>query len=112
MSKEWKKFQSEYKKQQPSIKKLPLSGATKLHAGLKKTLIKSWDQEDKIREALSKAQEDGIKSEKLADFMKNKEVQPPNNDVVKLPDALSKHAVKMKKVKDAIGKLTTPEINL
>ena len=161
MSKEWKKFQSVYKKQQPSIKKLPLSGATKLHAGLKKTLVKAWDQEDKFREALSKAQEDGIKSEKLPDFMKNKEfkdahnawskavdvhhcevnkmktyceqaadahkkttglnaeiekyqkqnkeVPPPNKEIAKLPDALSKQAAEMKKVEDAIGKLTAPE---
>ena len=72
MSKEWDKFQAEFKKLQPGIKKLPVSGATKIHAQLKKTLTKAWDQEDKFRDALGKAQKDGVKSEKLADFMKDK----------------------------------------
>lgn len=73
MAKEWGKFQAEYKKLLPKIKKHPLGEATKMHSRIKKSLATAWEGEDYFRESMAKARENGVTSEKLADFMKDKD---------------------------------------
>lgn len=73
MAKEWDKFQAEYKKLQPKIKKYTSTEASKMHSRIKKSLVNAWEGEDYFRESMAKARENGVKSEKLADFMKDKD---------------------------------------
>lgn len=73
MAKEWDKFQAEYKKFQPGIKTYTPAEASKLKKRVSIALSNAWEGEDYFRESLAKARENGVSSEKLADFQKDKD---------------------------------------
>jgi len=73
MAKEWDKFQADYKKLQPRIKKYTQSEADKMFSRIKKSLANAWAGEDYFRESMAKARENGVTGKKYADFAKDKD---------------------------------------
>lgn len=73
MAKEWDKFQAEYKTYEKAIKTYTAAEAAKLKKRVSIALSNAWEGEDFFRESLAKARENGVTSEKLADFQKDKD---------------------------------------
>ncbi len=72
MAKELEKFKAEAKKLAAGTKKFTTAEGDKLKKRIGISLGNAWEGEDYFRESLAKARKDGVKSEKLADFQKNK----------------------------------------
>ncbi|MFY0310777.1 hypothetical protein ACFMBG_12870 [Leisingera sp. D0M16] len=72
MAKELEKFKAEHKKLAAGTKKFTTAEGEKIKKRIGISLGNAWEGEDYFRESLAKARADGVKSEKLADFQKNK----------------------------------------
>ncbi|UWQ80868.1 hypothetical protein K3725_07710 [Leisingera sp. S132] len=72
MAKELEKFKAEAKKLAAGTRKFTTAEGDKLKKRIGISLGNAWEGEDFFRESLAKARENGVKSEKLADFQKDK----------------------------------------
>ncbi|OED47803.1 hypothetical protein [Leisingera sp. S232] len=72
MAKELEKFKAEHKKLVAGTKKFTTEEGEKIKKRIAISLGNAWEGEDYFRESLAKARNDGVKSEKMADFQKNK----------------------------------------
>ncbi|MBY6138204.1 hypothetical protein KUV26_02030 [Leisingera daeponensis] len=73
MAKELEKFKAEHKKLAAGTRRFTAAEGDKLKKRIGISLGNAWEGEDYFRESLAKARADGVKSEKLADFQKNKQ---------------------------------------
>lgn len=72
MAKEWEKFQSEYKKLQPDIKKHSMENASATSKRVQTASANCGQGEANLAEAMVIARKDGVKGTGLADLVKDK----------------------------------------